>query len=115
MGKWHLGYCSPAYLPTRRGFDTFFGELAQQADHYTREHQVNPSIGSGYDLWRGEEVSYEGGGEYSTVLWEREAAALLGRLNTTTPWFLQLSLTAAHPPYQAPQRHTQEAIRCHLI
>ena len=37
VGKWHLGYCSPDYLPTRRGFHTFFGQLGQQADHYTRQ------------------------------------------------------------------------------
>ena len=33
VGKWHLGYCNNAYLPTRRGFDTFFG-LYSDATHY---------------------------------------------------------------------------------
>jgi len=50
---------------------------------------------------------------YSTVLWEREASRLLRNLSSSTkPWYLQLALTAVHPPYQAPKRfidlHTQK-------
>ncbi len=27
IGKWHLGYSSRRYVPTSRGFDTFYGKL----------------------------------------------------------------------------------------
>ena len=104
VGKWHLGYCSTDYTPLSRGFHTFFGCLSQQADHYTRLHQVNKHIGAGYDLWRAGNVSRDGEGQYSTFLWEEEVERLLAGLNTSSPWFIQLALTAAHTPYQVPDR-----------
>jgi len=36
-GKWHLGYCNNAFLPTRRGFHSFFGFLTGCQDYYTSE------------------------------------------------------------------------------
>ena len=32
--RWHLGFCKRAYLPTNRGFDTFFGKYLGGGDHY---------------------------------------------------------------------------------
>jgi len=107
VGKWHLGYCSTQYTPLERGFDTFFGEYAQQADHYTREHEINKHIGSGYDLRRGSNVSYDGSGLYSTLLWEQETVHLIESQGTAKPWFIEVALTAAHPPYQVPERFSQ--------
>ena len=85
-------------------------------------------MGSGYDLWRDEAVSREGAGRYSSWLWEAEVgvaalqsryiytiyyllytqvAALLTRLNTSAPWFIELAPTAAHAPFQAPDRYSK--------
>ena len=86
-------------------------------------------MGSGYDLWRDEAVSREGAGRYSSWLWESEVAALQSRyiytiyylhyllstqvaalrarLNTSAPWFIELAPTAAHAPFQAPDRYSK--------
>ena len=104
VGKWHLGYCHLDYTPIRRGFDTFYGMMSQQSDHYTREQAVNKYMGSGYDHWRDSNVSHEGAGLYSTNLWEEETVRLVTSLNSSVPWFIELSLTAAHAPFQVPER-----------
>jgi len=105
VGKWHLGYCHEDYLPTRRGFDTFFGQYGQQTDHYTRVDVQNRHIGAGYDLRRGENVTYEGAGVYSSKLWAQETVALLDKLDEKNqPWYLQVAFTAARAPFQAPDR-----------
>lgn len=100
-----MGYCHEDYLPTRRGFDTFFGHLTEQCDHFTRMLGTNDVIGQSYDLRRNENVAYEGAGLYSSVLFEKEAITMIenfAKPNKTSPWYLQLSMTAASFPYQAP-------------
>ena len=107
IGKWHLGYCHQDYTPTRRGFHSFFGSLAQQSDHFTREHTINKYIGSGYDLWRNDEISHEGEGQYSTHLWKNETVQLIQSLNSSVPWFIELATTAPHTPYQVPPNYSE--------
>ena len=34
VSRWHLGFCKDEYLPTNRGFDTFYGFYNGYIDYY---------------------------------------------------------------------------------
>ena len=95
--------CSEEYLPTNRGFDSFFGQLTERSDHYSRLHDNNQYIGSGYDLWANQTVSSEGAGLYSAQLWAQQASQKIEELEASErSWLLQVSFTSSSPSYQAP-------------
>ncbi len=93
VGKWHLGMSAPHDLPTRRGFDHFYGHLSGQIDYFTHQNQ------GGLDWRRGEEPVREAG--YSTDLLADEAVRLLRERDPERPLFLLLAFNAPHTPLQA--------------
>lgn len=72
IGKWHLGYQTPNHLPTRRGFDTFFGYLNGFLGYWDGTHYVMESAGR--DIRRNEEGAWRSTyGKYLTHLLTEEA------------------------------------------
>lgn len=95
VGKWHLGHGDPAFWPRRRGFDSFYGPLVGEIDHF--EHTAH-----GVTDWYRDDTLVEEEG-YDTELLGDEAARLIEGHDPATPLFLELAFTAAHTPYQAPE------------
>lgn len=97
VGKWHLGHSKQDYWPHQRGFDSFYGALVGEIDHFKHEaHGVT-------DWYRDNKRVVEEG--YDTTLFGREATQIISTHDQRTPLFLYLSFTAPHTPYQAPQEY----------
>lgn len=100
LGKWHLGYADPDFLPNRHGFQRFYGHLMGGLDYF--EHHFPAG---GHD-WQRDGVSVHEPG-YSTFLLGKEAISLI-RGGAKHPFFLMLSFNAPHIPIQAPEDLLQE-------
>ncbi len=99
IGKWHLGD-HPDYLPTARGFDSWFG-LPYSNDMYLRpgreeRHRFSPPL----PLVRDAEVIETVSPEQQSRLTERytDAALHFIRTNKEHPFLLYLAHTAVHTP-----------------
>lgn len=95
VGKWHLGK-GPEYLPTKRGFDEFFGTLANTPFfHPTNfiDSRISDEI---------REVTDES--FYTTEAYAERSVDWLEK-NKSKPWFLYLPFNAQHAPLQAPQEY----------
>ncbi|XP_030598581.1 arylsulfatase B isoform X1 [Archocentrus centrarchus] len=109
VGKWHLGMYKKDCLPTRRGFDSYFGYLTGSEDYFThiRCYQ-NSSLNltrCALDLRDGEEVATGYKGVYSTELLSQRAISIIERHNSQKPLFLYVALQAVHSPLQVPERY----------
>lgn len=94
VGKWHLGHAKPEYWPKQRGFDTFYGALVGEIDHFKHSsHGVK-------DWYRGNRPIEETG--FDNTLIGDEAARVVDRHDPASPLFLYLAFTAPHTPFQAP-------------
>jgi N-acetylgalactosamine-6-sulfatase len=92
-GKWHLGY-EPKFSPLRHGFDHFFGPLGGTADYF---HHTEPQ-GDPMLYLNDKPVQREG---YLTDLITQEAVGFIKK-HRNAPFFLDVSYTAPHSPYQCP-------------
>ncbi len=97
IGKWHLGM-NEKYLPTRRGFDEFFGHLGGGHEYFDWNGEL------GGPILRNEEPAQGDG--YLTEAFADEAIAFVER-NSDRPFFLYLAFNAVHSPFEVPEHYTE--------
>lgn len=93
VGKWHLGAIGPSYHPNARGFDEFVGFCGGWSDYYNWTIQRNSAYESA-------------DGRYLTDVFSEEAVHFVRR-HAAEPFFLHLTYTAPHSPFQAPAHLVQ--------
>lgn len=97
VGKWHLGR-RPAYRPMARGFDDFYGTLANTAYFHPSQFvdsRVSP------DVQAVTEDDY-----YTTDAFGDRVVEWLDE-HQDQPWFVYLPFNAQHAPLQAPQKYVE--------
>lgn len=104
VGKWHLGFYRKSCLPTRKGFDSFFGSLTGSVDYYSYGSCDGPGV-CGYDLHDNDSVAWGHEGRYSTALFTQKARHILQTHDPRRPLFLLLSLQAVHTPLLSPRSY----------
>jgi arylsulfatase A-like enzyme len=98
VGKWHLGW-KPEFSPGKHGFDYFFGIKSGFADFYT--HTTPDTPGGGNDLYENDAL-VEQAGYMTDLITDRSVRFIEG--HAARPFFIDVSYTAPHWPYQPPDR-----------
>jgi N-acetylgalactosamine-6-sulfatase len=93
FGKWHLGY-REKFLPSRHGFDEFFGVLGGATDYFR-----HTEVDGRHVLYHNDRPTERRG--YLTDLFADEARRWL-RGRRGRPFFLYLAFNAPHNPFQGP-------------
>jgi arylsulfatase A-like enzyme len=97
IGKWHLGRGKNLeYMPTRRGFDSFFGHPGGAMDYWKHTDQSGEEV-----LYRDLSKVREDG--YATDLFGDDAVKFV-REHKDRPFFLYLPFNAPHTPLQTPEK-----------
>ena len=98
IGKWHLGG-PPEYLPTKRGFDSFYGTVAN-TPYQNPPHFVDSTISP--DQVR----AIEDPDFYTTDAYRQRAVDWLAQ-QKDKPFFLYLPFNAQHAPLQATPKYLE--------
>lgn len=95
VGKWHLGD-KPEYRPGQRGFDEFYGTLAN-TPYFHPTNFVDSRVSN-------EVLQVSDEKFYTTDQYATRAVQFIDA-HKDQPWFLYLPFNAQHAPLQAPQKY----------
>jgi arylsulfatase A-like enzyme len=109
LGKWHLGYFSPKFLPTARGFDNWTGYANGENYYWSKKNPDYPenvdfitSDKSCYKAYDGEDIH-----NYSTTFYTNKAINIIETHDTSVPLFLYLAYQAVHDPFVDYGKHAE--------
>lgn len=116
IGKWHVGYCNVSYVPTGRGFDSFYGYYMGAEDYYTHiydnlQRTDYPEHFQGLDFWDDLKPVYKNG-VYSTEIYANKSIEIIRSHNASKPFFLYYAFQSVHYPLQVPSHYLGP---CHRI
>ncbi|XP_078346473.1 arylsulfatase B-like isoform X1 [Oculina patagonica] len=94
IGKWHLGFFKSEYIPTSRGFDSFFGFWSGKKDYW--DHAQAEDGFWGLDLHNNTTPVWNEWGNYGTDLFGQKAVEVINAHNTSEPMFMYLAHQATH-------------------
>jgi arylsulfatase A-like enzyme len=101
LGKWDLGFYTPQYLPTARGFDSYLGYLFAENYYYSKLCPVDNnftdmtfSTTECYYQYNDEDLH-----KYSTYFYKDHAIDIINNHDTSKPLFLFLAFQAVHSPF----------------
>ena len=97
VGKWHLGN-QPENLPTKRGFDEFYGTL-NNTPFFHPTNFIDSRISN-------EVQTVTDPNFYTTDAYADRSIDWIEK-NKTKPWFLYLPFNAQHAPLQAPKKYLE--------
>ncbi|HEX6963702.1 MAG TPA: sulfatase-like hydrolase/transferase [Lacipirellula sp.] len=95
IGKWHLGWRQPEFRPTARGFDEYYGTMANSAFYNVRLVDTRKSP---------EPTPVEDDSFYTTDAYADRAVEFINE-HKSEPFFIYLPFNAQHAPLQAPKKY----------
>lgn len=96
FGKWHLGFCSEAYTPLKRGFDTYDGPfIGDDEEDMGKEYNITS---------RKRKLKKVQANKFSSIVYASKTEKLLeNKVDTKQPFFIYLSLiTKVYPKSKDP-------------
>ncbi|XP_041480175.1 arylsulfatase B-like [Lytechinus variegatus] len=109
VGKWHLGYAWKDCLPSRRGFQSFFGNVMGSADHWSHNKTSifeNQKV-NGKSMYYNERIYWKHEGTFSTTLYTNRARQIIRKQPRNKPLFLYLAYEAVHTPLNVPDQYSR--------
>ena len=111
IGKWHLGFCHPDYLPSNRGFDThlgFWNGAGKVFDH-TLTSDPRDQTTVGFDYHMNEDIDFSTVGKStSKIIGDRVNEIVRDHAsgNTSSPFFIYAAFADSHRPLQVEEEYS---------